>query len=181
VAALPSAEPLLVACSGGDREAFSDLFDRYRDRVYAIAWHLTGDRAAAADVTQDVFMKLLTRLPQFRGQAAFSTWLYRIVVNATHDYGRSRRRAIPFDALAEMPCAPVAEERYAQVQRRARIRAALLRLPVKLRIPVVLRHVEGLAYDEIAVATGVSPGTVASRLSRAHRRLARELSDLREA
>jgi RNA polymerase sigma-70 factor (ECF subfamily) len=182
---LPCVQPpapsdaLLAACCAGDREAFAQLFDLCRDRVYSLAWHLCGDRAAAADITQDVFMKLLVRLPQFRRQSAFSTWLYRIAVNTALDHRRRWRRTAALDELPAEPVSAAVENGYARAERRSRIRAALLTLPAKLRAPIVLRHVEGLSYDEIAAAIGVSAGTVASRLSRAHARLARELADLR--
>ncbi len=173
----PPPETLLVACCAGDREAFARLFDLYRDRVYAVALHMCGDSAAAADVTQDVFMKLLTRLPQFGARAAFTTWLYRIVVNTAIDHQRSSRRLVPLpQALPDERRR--ADEEFARAERRRRIGAALQELPAKLRAPLVLRHVEGLAYGEIAAALGISAGTVASRLSRAHARLARKLADL---
>jgi len=174
-----ASEALLTACCQGDRDAFAELFDLCRDRVYSIAWHMCGDRAAAADITQDVFMKLLVRLPQFRGRSAFSTWLYRIAVNTALDYRRSRRRTAGFEELPAELSTAAEENGYERAERRSRIRAALLTLPAKLRAPIVLRHVEGLSYEEIAAAIGVSTGTVASRLSRAHVRLARELADLR--
>lgn len=176
-----SPDSLLTACCAGDREAFARLFDLCRDRVYAVALHMCGEPAAAADVTQDVFVKLLTRLPQFDARAAFTTWLYRIVMNTAIDHQRARRRTVALpDTLADERGTGV-EERYAQGERQRRIGAALLTLPPKLRAPLVLRHIEGLAYHEIAVALGISPGTVASRLSRAHARLARELADLATA
>lgn len=171
-------ESLLAACCAGDREAFASLFDLCRDRVYSVALHMCGDPAAAADVTQDVFMKLLTRLPQFDARAAFSTWLYRIVVNTAIDDRRRRRRIGPLPETLPDVRRP-ADDEYAREERKRKIGAALQALPAKLRAPIVLRHIEGLAYDEIARALGISPGTVASRLSRAHARLARELADLR--
>ena len=170
-------ETLLAACCAGDREAFAALFDLCRDRVYSVALHMSGDAASAADITQDVFMKLLTRLPQFSGRAAFSTWLYRIVVNTAIDHQRSRRHVAPLpDTLPDRRRG--VDEEYARGERRRRIGLALQALPAKLRAPLVLRHVEGLAYDEIATALGISTGTVASRLSRAHARLARDLAGL---
>jgi len=171
-------EPLIAACCAGDRDAFARLFDLCRDRVYAVALHMSGDPSAAADVTQDVFMKLLTRLPQFDARAAFTTWLYRIAINTAIDHQRRSRRVVPLPA-ALPDGRPPADDEYARAERKRRIGAALRALPVKLRAPLVLRHVEGLAYDEIATALGISAGTVASRLSRAHARLARELADLR--
>ena len=164
---------LLSACRAGDREAFGRLFDVCRDRVYAIALGISGDRAMAADASQEVFMKLLTRLPQYDGRASFATWLYRIVVNTAIDQRRATRRLVALPETLET--GSHMDDEYARRQRKARVERAVQALPIKLRAPLVLRHVEGLAYDEIAKVLGVSAGTVASRLSRAHARLAREL------
>jgi RNA polymerase sigma-70 factor (ECF subfamily) len=164
---------LLNACRAGDRDAFAQLFDACRDRVYAIALGIANDRNVAADVSQEVFMKLLTRLPQFDGRANFATWLYRIVVNTAIDHQRRSRRTVALPETLEDSRRQ--DEDYAQRERNARVERAVHALPAKLRSPLVLRHIEGLAYNEIARVLGVSVGTVASRLSRAHARLAREL------
>jgi RNA polymerase sigma-70 factor (ECF subfamily) len=173
----PPPETLVAACCAGDRDAFARLFDLCRDRVYGIALHMCGDPSQAADITQDVFMKLLTRLPQFGARAAFSTWLYRIVVNTAIDYQRRSRRIVPLAETIPDHRRP-ADDEVLRGERRRRIGAALQALPAKLRAPIVLRHVEGLAYEQIASALGVSIGTVSSRLARGHARLARELADL---
>ena len=164
---------LLSACRAGDREAFGRLFDLCRDRVYAIALGIANDRVVAAEVSQEVFVKLLTRLPQFDGRASFATWLYRVVVNTAIDHRRRNRRE---EALSDtLQDSHRIDEAYAAREQRARVRRAVMALPSKLRLPLVLRHVEGLAYEEIANVLGVSIGTVSSRLSRAHARLARAL------
>ena len=172
--ALEVSDELLTACRAGNREAFGQLFDVCRDRVYAIAYGICSDRNVAADVSQEVFMKLLTRLSQFDGRASFSTWLYRIVLNTAIDYQRAARRAVALpDTLED---SRRLDDDYARTEQRARVDRAVQRLPDALRVPLVLRHIEGLAYNDIAKVLGVSPGTVASRLSRAHARLARELA-----
>lgn len=85
---------LIEACRSGDRCAFRELYDLYKSRVYSIAlYFFHGDEAAASDVTQQVFLKLLANIRQFRGDAVFSTWLYRLAVNACLDEARSRRDA----------------------------------------------------------------------------------------
>ena len=164
---------LVSACRAGDREAFGRLFDLCRDRVYALALGISGNRAMAADTSQEVFVKLLTRLPQYDGRASFSTWLYRIVINTAIDQRRATRRLVALPETLELDAQT--DEEYARRERRARVERAVQALPLKLRGPLVLRHTEGLAYHEIAKVLGVSSGTVASRLSRAHARLAREL------
>jgi len=172
---------LIRACQQGDREAFGKLFDAYRDRVFSLALHFTGDVGTASDVTQDVFLKLLTRIRQFREQAQFSTWLYRIVVNTCLDHRRSLRRLVSVEEPGEAGSLTVSalQEQGALRQEISRIvRRALLSLRPEIRLAVIMRYVSGLSYDEIAGVLGISPGTVASRLSRGHRRLARELAHL---
>lgn len=174
----PAVPPALVeACRRGDRDAFGALFDCCRDRVYSIALHHTGDPSAAADVTQDVFLRLFSRIGQFRGDCAFTTWLFRIVVNAALDHRRARRRLAPLDEAAPRAVLPAVQVvRLEQQERSAHVRAALATLRPRLRIALVMRYVEGLSYDEIAAVLGSSPGTVASRLSRAHAAFARALA-----
>ena len=173
-----SVEALVEACRTGDADAFERLFDRYKDYVYSVAIHSLGDPAAAADVTQEVFLKLLTRIRQYRGEASFETWLYRITVNTALDARRATRRTVPVDDPRTAPLAhrTTPEDEAARSETAERVRAALATLAPKLQAPVLLRYVLGLAYDEIAEALEISPGTVASRLSRAHRELAARLS-----
>ena len=167
-AKVPIDAHLLVACQHGDREAFRRLFDLYRDRVYSIAIHVLGVEAAAKDATQQVFLRLLSEIRRFRGEAQFSTWLYRLVVNACLDERRRQRRFVggPPPERAQRP-----GQEDAVLARQ--VASALAALPDKLRIPLVLRHVEGLSYEEIATVLHCSAGTVASRLNRGHAALAR--------
>lgn len=171
---------VLDACRAGDRAAFEELFTLTSDRVYSLALHFLGDPAAAADVTQEVFLKLLVRMDQFRAEARFTTWLYRIVANAVHDHRRARRPLVSLDSrevglLAMVGATP--EEIASDRERRARVKSAVRSLPPRLRLPLLLRHVAQLPYDEIAAALGISEGTVASRLFRAHRKLAALLEE----
>ena len=176
---------VIVACQRGDREAFRQLFEAYKTRVYSIAFHYAGNEAEARDVTQQVFLKLLTRVGQFRHDADFTTWLYRLVANTCLDELRRRRRFVPFGDAAEASelrserGAP--EEDYSQAEMSRSVREAIAGLKPKLRLPILLKYVEGLSYEEIARALGCSPGTVASRLNRGHKALARKLAHLRGA
>src|SRR5262249_46317902 len=88
---------LIAACQRGDREAFRQLFEAHKDRVWTIALHYTGDSAAAHDVTQQVFLKLFTTIRQFRQSARFETWLYRLVVNVCLDEKRRWRRFVSLE------------------------------------------------------------------------------------
>jgi RNA polymerase sigma-70 factor, ECF subfamily len=170
---------LLEACRKGDREALGVLFDRYRDFVYSLAAHLTRDRSLAADVTQEVFLKLLTRIAQFRGEARFTSWLARIVINTVWDQKRAARGALPIPddrELATLVAASSPEEDAGRKEASLVVRRAVARLSRKLRTPVVLRYVGGLSYEEISEVLRVSTGTVASRLSRALRALAKTMA-----
>src|SRR5688572_8963862 len=94
---------VIEACRQGDREAFRLLFDAYKDKVYSIALHfLHGDTATAEDITQEVFLKLFTRIGQYRSDAEFATWLYRFVVNVCLDEHRRRRRLTPLGDTVEL-------------------------------------------------------------------------------
>ncbi|HXA05288.1 MAG TPA: sigma-70 family RNA polymerase sigma factor [Bryobacteraceae bacterium] len=165
---------IIEACRLGDRDAFRALYDVYKDRVYSISlYFFHGDPAMASDVSQQVFLKLITSIGQFRGDAGFSTWLYRLVVNACLD---AARRSEPDVTLSEEFSKPSSqEEDYARAQMAQSVRAAVSALPPKFRIAVLLRHFEDLSYEQMAKALHCSMGTVASRLSRGHRILAERL------
>ena len=170
---------VIEACRQGDRSAFRDLYEIYKDRVYSIAlYFFHGDRAAAGDVTQQVFLKLLASISQYRSDAAFSSWLYRLVVNTCLDEARLRkgRRAESGSARLELIAGADSQElQYARAQKASSVRAAVASLPVKFRIAVLLRYFDDLSYEEMAKALRCSMGTVASRLNRGHKMLAEKL------
>src|SRR5262245_47729040 len=176
---------ILEACRRGDREAFRLLYEAYKDRVYSIAYYyFHADADAAGEVTQQVFLKLMREIARFRGASAFSTWLYRLVVNACVDRSRSRRR----DAVSEDPVVleriathSSHEEFFAQREVAESVQQAIAALPAKLRVAILLRYFEDLSYADMATALNCSLGTVASRLSRGHRLLAKKLAPTRGA
>ena len=180
------APAVVDACRRGDRDALRALYDAYKDRVYSVALHFFhGDAATAADVTQQVFLKLIEGMTSFRGDSTLSTWLYRVTVRACIDRTRAARtdRARADEtALAGLPAVSVsAEDALARNEVAAHVRAAIATLPPKLRFAILLRYVDDLSYADMAAALGCSMGTVASRLSRGHRLLATRLSALRAA
>ena len=170
---------IIEACRLGDRDAFRALYDAYKDRVYSISlYFFHGDPAMASDVSQQVFLKLITSIGQFRGDAGFSTWLYRLVVNACMDaVRRSKSDAIISDRFRMEAFAGTGsqEEDYARAEMANSVRAAVSALPPKFRIAVLLQHFEDLSYEQMAKALHCSMGTVASRLSRGHKILAERL------
>ena len=174
---------VIEACRQGDRAAFQLFFEAYKDRVYSIALHFTCDESSALDVSQQVFLKLFTAIKSFRQDSQITTWLYRIVANACMDERRRSRRFVPLDREGEAPGMSSKGSQEDNLMRRQladSVRAAIADLSPKLRLPVLLKYIEGLSYEEIAESLGVSMGTVASRLNRGHKALARKLAHLRD-
>ena len=173
---------VIEACQRGDREAFRELFEVYKDKVFSIAvYSLGGDQAAASDVSQQIFLKLINSIRQFRGDSAFTTWLYRLVVNACIDEQRKRGRLLQ---LADAPIASNEDRQpqegyFAGLEVSEQVQIAINALTPKLRMPILLKYGEGLSYEEIAEVMECSMGTVSSRLNRGHQRLAEKLSHLR--
>lgn len=170
--------------------AFQTLYERYRDRVYNVCYRITGNATDALDASQETFGILFRKIGEFRFQSRFSSWVYRIAVNASIDLKRrasSRRLAsldtfqeeqseegFRFDIHDEAVEMPAASASRRELERE--IQRAILRLSPKLRAITVLRYIESLSYEEIAETLQISLGTVKSRLSRAHEALDRELS-----
>jgi len=182
---------VIQACQRGDEEAFRVLFETHKDRVYSIALRYAGDSATAMDIAQDTFLKLLSTIGQFRGEANFESWLYRLVVNSCLDYHRRRRRFLPLLELGLDDAMERALDRFRaphesalhdllREEQEERVQQVVAQLPEEQRIVVVLRYTEGLSYEEIADVLGCRRGTVASRLNRAHKALERRLSNLRQ-
>ncbi|MGH9937963.1 MAG: RNA polymerase sigma factor [Blastocatellia bacterium] len=186
---------LIEACQRGDREAFRELYDAHKDRVWAVAVRFTGDESAARDVAQQVFLKLFTSIAQFRHEANFKTWLYRLVANECMDEFRKRRRLISFDIFRSRSDdrdedhgevgalnwrqEPFQEESLARIEISEAVLAAVMQLKPKLRMAIVLKYFEDLSYEQMAEALDCSMGTVASRLNRGHKALAQRLAHLR--
>jgi RNA polymerase sigma-70 factor, ECF subfamily len=172
---------LVQGCQRGETDAFRSLFETYKNRVFSVALRFSGDEAAAMDIAQETFLKLFSSIRDFRGAAKLETWIYRLVVNSCMDYRRRARRLIPLadDFAATLPT-PAADSllEILRSELSRSVRSEVDRLAPDLRIVIVLRYTEALSYDEIAEVLGCSPGTVASRLNRAHKVLERRLSRL---
>ncbi len=175
---------MIEACQAGDRAAFRQLFETHKDRVYSVARHFCADQAAAQDVAQEVFVKLFRTIGQYRHQAAFSTWLHRIVVNTCLSSKRKTKRTVSLSGLEPEPNVEreASQERlYQRSQLRRVVSAAVSELGENLRMTLILRYMEELSYSEIAETLGCSIGTVASRLNRAHKILGKRLAAYKQA
>jgi len=158
--------------------------------VYALAFHLLGDRDDALDVSQEVFLRVFRTLPSFRGQSALRTWIFRIVVNQARNRQRwwNRRRRGSQVSLDEhiSLCGDMSSQgevlpdrQLASKETATLIWQALERLPFDQKTAIVLREVDGLRYDEIAFSLGIAVGTVKSRLTRARQALRAQLLGLK--
>ena len=162
----------------GDQEGCRLLVERYERRVIGLAYGLLGDRSDAEDVAQEAFLRAFRGLRSFRGQSAFKTWLFTIVVNTarSHRQSRERRREEASGGAVDFETTAAPESLDSQVIARDRVRQAMATLPRELREAVVLRDVQGLEYREIAEALDVPIGTVESRIFRGRARLRQALT-----
>ena len=169
---------------------FRELYDRFKDRIYNVCYRITGNPTDALDASQETFGILFRRIGEFKFKSRFSSWVYRIAVNASIDLRRrnrtrrwvslerlvdsdedgSNRMDIP-DSSVELPM-QVASRHELELE----VQKSMNRLSEKLCSILVLRYMQGLSYDEIAETLEISLGTVKSRLSRAHDALNRELT-----
>lgn len=164
-------ETLATAAAGGDRAAFAALVGRHYGRVHALAWRLTGSAAEAGDLAQDICAALPAKLQGWRGEARFTTWLYRVVVNAASD--RRRRLATHSRAAQGWGDWELARQDAMAEEREALdwLSQAMQRLPDDLRETVALVLGEELTQAQAGEVLGVSEGTVAWRMSEVKRRL----------
>jgi RNA polymerase sigma-70 factor (ECF subfamily) len=177
----PERDDLLVArAARGDQAALDELFRRYRDPAYRVAYRLLGNAEDALDAVQDGFIKALTHLPGFERRSSFKTWLLRVVSNAALDLGRQRRRRDELSAVVTERVVidggstpdhldPMREAEEADLRRA--LAEALRLLPEAQRRTFVLHVDGGLSYREVADAMGISIGTVMSRLFYARQKL----------
>ena len=158
----------------GDRRAFSRLVRRYQDRVYRFVLRMVNSHDEALELTQDTFINAWQALPDWRPDAEFRTWLFRIASNAAMDCLR-RRKVVEFVALEEEYDAPAEgpgpEAQLQTKQRLVALESALARLPPDQREILLLREVEDMSYAEIGATLGINEGTVKSRLARAREAL----------
>src|SRR5271170_156806 len=177
---IPSDDELLGRFAAGERAALEELFRRYRQPAFRVAYRLLGNEADALDAVQEGFVKALVHLPSFQGRSSFKTWFLRVVSNAALDLGRqrSRRETLSLDGLGPKfreECEPLLHPDPARelerLDLRQKLQEALAQLPQAQRQTFVLHAEADLSYREVAETLGISIGTVMSRLYYARQRL----------
>lgn len=187
LAAEPASDAELIErCLRKDGPAWEEILRRFRRRVFHIAYKFTGKHDEAEDLTQEIFLKVFRRLDKFRQDADFSTWLSSVARHYCIDNYRARKREreVLVEDLLAFDHAPASsgnphralEDRDA----RSLVRRGLEQLPPKLREAVVLRDLQGLTYQEMAVRLGLPEGTVKSRINRGREELTRRLLKARQ-
>jgi len=160
----------LVAAVEFDLEAFGELIRRHQDFVYGAALRVVRNPVLAQDVAQDAFVRAYKALPDFRGQAAVRSWLYRIATNLALN-AVQRRKEYPAEELPETLTSSSPERETMRGAMAAHMRAAIEELPTDLKAPLVLREYESLSYKEISDALDLPLNTVRTRILRARRAL----------
>lgn len=173
-------EELARSAAAGNEGAFAQLVALHEKRVYALALRMTGNPEDAADVAQEAFLAAWRGLPNFRGEAGFSTWLYRLTSNAAIDFLRKNRRSRSDfsldDGIPDLPdLSPSPQEQTESQSLREAVRRGMDELSQDHRHILSLREYQELSYEEIAQKLGVDLGTVKSRLSRARCALRKNL------
>ena len=176
----------------GDKQAFDLLVAKYQRKLFRLLSRLIRDPAEIEDVAQEAFIKAYRALPNFRGESAFYTWLYRIAINTAKNYLVAQGRRAPTQTEAEIEDAENFEDgdslrtedtpdrMLLSKQVAEAVNRAIERLPEELRTAIVLRELEGLSYDEIAESMNCPIGTVRSRIFRAREAVAEELRPILE-
>jgi len=188
----PSDEELVRRCLAGESAAFDTLVRRYQQRIYRLAYRLTQDAEEANDLAQEVFVRVYERLHTFRQEATFQPWLYRVATNWCLNALKKRRpphlsletgaSTDGEEASLEIPDEAADPARAVETTAlQAEVRRAMATLPPKYRMVVVLRHAEGLSYEEIAATLQLPLGTVKTHLFRAKDLLRKRLQHVYEA
>jgi RNA polymerase sigma-70 factor (ECF subfamily) len=169
---------LIAGARAGDRMAARRLYDRHAPRVYRLIYRSVGDEELAREYTQDTFVKVFQRLEQYRGESAFSTWLHSVAMSMLFTGLRRLRRVRAREFELAAAASVASNEGESDPHLRDRLQAELERLPLRLRMPVVLHDMEGFTHREISEMLDIPEGTSKARLSEARARLREALAGI---
>jgi len=163
---------LVDRCRREEPGAFEELVDQFRNLVFALIARTIADRSRTEDLAQDVFLRIHRGLPYFRGEARLSTWIYRIVINVCTQEKSQTRTSISLDDPDSKVSAPSAVDRqFTDLELRDRLEKAIQQLPAQYRLLIAGHYLEGVQYEDLAVAMNLPLGTVKTQLHRAKRQL----------
>ena len=175
---------LVERASKGDPSAFNRLLERHEGRMYAVALRMCGNREDAQDCLQEAMLRIYRAIVGFKGQSSFGTWVYRITMNTCLDELRRKknRQNTSLDSLLDMGWSPsddqnAPESHAMRAETRRALNAAIAELPEDMRAAVVLRDIQGFAYDDIARMLEINVGTIKSRISRGREKLREKLKE----
>ncbi|CCH29221.1 sigma-70 family RNA polymerase sigma factor [Actinosynnema sp. NPDC047251] len=172
-------QPLLEAAVRGDTAAFDELVRRHTGRMYRVALRIVGDPVEAEDVVQDAWISAWRALPRFRGDSAASTWLYRVVTNAALAHLRRKKPTVPLESAPEPRAVDGPEASLLRNETTDVVLRAIASLEPSQRVPLVLRELEGLSYEEVAQVLGTGVPALRARLHRARVALMAKLREQR--
>lgn len=167
---------LITGSLAGDRTAARRLYERHAPRVYRLIYRLVGDEERATEYTQDAFVKAFQRLAQYRGESAFSTWLHAVAMSSVLTGMRRTKRIRAREAELTEADGVAAPAESGDPHLRERLQAELERLPLRLRMPVVLHDIEGFTHREIGEMLDIPQGTSKARLAEARAQLREALA-----
>lgn len=175
---------LVARARRGDRIAFRQIYEQYRDRVYRLIFYSLNERLLAEDILQTVFLKVYRALPGFRFESSLATWIYRIALNECMNQNRRRSpEHVPIESILgsgdDIDTALAPDDIQARSELQRIVQQTIFDLPPKLRSVVILKYLEELSYEEIAQVLECASGTVASRLNRALAEMELKLQPLR--
>ena len=170
---------LVQRCQKGERQAQYELYRRYKDRVYNIAYRMSNNRQEAEDISQNIFLRVFDKIDSFRGEAAFSSWLYRLAMNVciNHFHSDKKRKEKFPGTLSDLQNAnsPALKAKEARPHLKPYLEKAIRALPAGYRMVFILYDIEGYPHHEICKMMNISEGTSKSQLHRARKELRRLL------
>lgn len=168
---------LVAAVLQGDPIAERALYDRHVDRIYRLAWRMSGDETLAGDFTQDAFVRAFARLADFRGDSSLATWLHAVASSVVLNGLRKVRRIRTWEDTRDTLPEQMVTQRESEPDLKQRLARAIDALPDGYRVVFVMHDVEGYTHEEIGAALGIQPGTSKGQLFRARARLRTELAE----
>jgi len=171
----PQISEAIERCRQGDIDGLEPIYRQYRELVFRICYRMAADSARAQDWTQEIFIRVFEKIRSYKGNARFSTWLYRVATNYCLDQLKATRKTVPLESIRLQAADTDPEKSVSMQERRLAVWTALQHLSPKLRAVLVLKELEGLSYLRISQILDIREGTVGSRLNQARKQLAKRL------